>query len=287
MYTNSSHLAPSPTSSSDALGGFIIQGLGGEAFTTSASHAVPQTSHSTSTESYRSDATTFPSNGTTIKYSVALTTSKVTMSADVFTKGTNPRDSPEAVAKARKCWSEILTWSSSSYSWYQTSVANRQWPLLTSATIDQGRTRWTSTYYPTSPSVYTLCDGSPRANVRPWTTTSTFNTTYSTHTWTTLATPTFRPQPCTPSPQDCHIWYNGSSIAEVNEDSILKLCGNPPHGIDGQCVFGIEGAVELIYFPVKTANGSLCTGNASTISQGESLRPGYLLDGKWRLCTPD
>lgn len=273
-YANSSRSlqAAAAPSSTNGMGSFILHGLEDEASSSSQIQIPSQTSSITSSGTQLSSkSATVPTNGSIIGYSTARSTSKVTMSGDVFTKAPNLRDSPEAVAKARQCWSEILTWSSSSYLWYQASVANRVWPLVTSPEIDQGRTFWTSTYYPASPSVYTLCDGSPRANVRPWTTTSTYNTTYSTYTWTSLATPTFRPQPCTPSPQDCHIWYNNSGIAEVNEDSILKLCGNPVHGRDGQCVFGIDGAVELIYFPVKTANGSLCTGNASTIFQGELL----------------
>lgn len=275
-YINYSRLASdftlSPTTSADLLGSLILHGLEDVASSSTDTTTSPQASFTSSSGSQiESNMSSFFANGSIIGYSTASAAPKVTMSGDVFTVTPNVRYSPEAIATARQCWSEVLTWSSSSYSWYQASVANRVWPLVTSASIDQAQTFWTSTYYPASPSVYTLCDGSPRANVRPRTTTSTFNTTYSTHTWTSLATPTFHPQPCTPSGEDCHIWYNASGIREVNEDSILKLCGNPAGGPDGQCVFGIEGAVELIYFPVKTANGSICAGNVSTISQGKPL----------------
>lgn len=105
-------------------------------------------------------------------------------------------------------------------------------------------------------------------NARPSTTTSYFNTTSGTYTRTYLATPTFRPSPCDPSPQECHILFNKSSIAQYNEDSLFDVCGNPAHGTDQPCVFGIDGAVELIYFPVKAANpnASLCSGNASIVT---------------------
>ncbi|SMY29450.1 unnamed protein product [Zymoseptoria tritici ST99CH_1A5] len=127
-------------------------------------------------------------------------------------------------------------------------------------------TSWTSTFYPSDVSVYTLCDGSPRADIRPWTTSSTYNVTGTPYSYSSLSTPTYTvAQPCITSEQDCHIWYADSSIPDVNERALENQCGNPAHGPDGDCVFGVEGGVQLIYFPVSTVGGDLCTGNGTTI----------------------
>lgn len=199
--------------------------------------------------------------------SLAPFKSAVSFHKDVFSASIDwPR--PEAVPHATQCWSEIASWSTSSIAWYNKHIADRSWPVTSSTSIVQLQTSKVQTFYPTNTSTYRLCDGSARVNARPSTTTSRFNSTSGTYTKTFLATPTFRPRPCDPRPQDCHMWYNQSSIPQFNEDELLDICGNPSHGADQPCVFGIDGAVELIYFPVKVANAnaSLCSGNASTIT---------------------
>lgn len=208
-----------------------------------------------------------PSNASNAPSSYLSSTAIVQFHADVFDASIDwPR--PSAVPHATQCWSEIIAWSSSSISWYNAHVAARSWPISSSVWTNAFQTSKLVTVYPSDPSTYKLCDGSARVDVRPSTTTSYWDTTWGTHTSKWVVTPTFRPQPCDPTPQDCHIWYNRSSIPQVNENAILDLCGNPAHGIEQPCVFGIDGAVELIYFPVKVANAkaSLCSNNASTIT---------------------
>ncbi|SMR64102.1 unnamed protein product [Zymoseptoria tritici ST99CH_3D1] len=198
--------------------------------------------------------------------SVAPLGDPVVMSTDVFTKTVNLHGDPEAVSQAHQCWSDLLTWSSQSYSWYSSNVYNRTFSFTTTTMTPLISTSWTSTFYPSDVSMYTLCDGSPRADIRPWTTSSTYNVTGTPYSYSSLSTPTYTvAQPCIPSEQDCHIWYADSSIPDVNERALENQCGNPAHGPDGDCVFGVEGGVQLIYFPVSTVGGDLCTGNGTTI----------------------
>ncbi|UJO24563.1 uncharacterized protein CLAFUR5_13860 [Fulvia fulva] len=247
------------------LGSYILQGLDNghttaDARTTTtalgAQHA-NQTSQTSNLGTVTSKAS----------YSRASFTSPTPMRSDVWNVTSSFNAKPEAVSKARKCWSDIMTWSSSSAAWWNEHVANRTWPMTSTEEPDKYLTSWTKTIYPPDVSTYKLCDGTPRVNARPTTLSSYYNTTTTTYTRTFAAVPTFRPQPCDPSPQDCHIWYADSSIKQLNENALLKQCGNPAHGTNGPCVFGIKGAVELIYFPVETlgSNGSLCTGNGSTL----------------------
>ncbi|EME84255.1 uncharacterized protein MYCFIDRAFT_207217 [Pseudocercospora fijiensis CIRAD86] len=183
------------------------------------------------------------------------------MSPGVFPPGINV---PQSVQKAQQCWSQIMTWTSSSLEWYSATVANRAWPLVTTTTLATANSTVTTTIYPTNVSTYTLCDGSARVDLDPVTSTITSFTTMGVFTHTSLATPTFEPQPCEPSQRDCYIWYHNSNASTINEDALLNLCGNPVHGNE-PCVFAIKDAVELLYFPVTTVDGDLCAGNGSTI----------------------
>ncbi|KXL49682.1 hypothetical protein M433DRAFT_20741 [Acidomyces richmondensis BFW] len=163
------------------------------------------------------------------------------------------------MSQALKCWSEIMTWKNQSASWYNANIAGRSWPMTTWTTLQQAPIFWTSTYYPANVSTYKLCDGSPRVNIRPKTVSGVSNTTYyPAATFSSLVTPTFQPQPCKPSPEDCQLWYEDSNIPLRNNYELLTLCGYPAH-LNQSCIFGVSGAVQLYYFPVTTINGSLCS----------------------------
>ena len=179
----------------------------------------------------------------------------------------NATDDRDALSRAAQCWSEIMTWTTQSREWYNDKIAGHTWPITYSVTTDIQTTIYTDTYYPSQVSTYKLCDGSPRANVRPRTSTTLTTTASDEYTFTSPATPTFTPQPCTPSKEQCHLWYNQSNVEQVNQQQFDNLCGNPAHGRT-PCIFGISGAVELIYFPVEvaTGNGSLCAKTHSAIT---------------------
>lgn len=198
-------------------------------------------------------------------YSLAPITSKVPLRHDIFITTPNVSQITQSMSQALKCWSEIMTWKNQSVSWYNAHVAGRSWPVTTWTTLQQAPISWTSTYYPANVSTYKLCDGSPRANIRPKTVSGVSNTTYyPAATLRNLVTPTFRPQPCNPTPEDCQLWYEDSNIPVFNNHELLTLCGYPAH-LNQSCVFGVSGAVQLYYFPVTTVNGSLCSKIQPTI----------------------
>ncbi|EGP82929.1 uncharacterized protein MYCGRDRAFT_97069 [Zymoseptoria tritici IPO323] len=277
LHNASAHINVSATPTSDAanssstigslgVGSYILQALA-ESTDTGLTTSTPSTPDpSTVTATDATDTATLAMSASDEPVSVAPLGDPVVMSTDVFTKTVNLHGHPEAVSQAHQCWSDLLTWSSQSYSWYSSNVYNRTFSFTTTTMTPLISTSWTSTFYPSDVSVYTLCDGSPRADIRPWTTSSTYNVTGTPYSYSSLSTPTYTvAQPCIPSEQDCHIWYADSSIPDVNERALENQCGNPAHGPDGDCVFGVEGGVQLIYFPVSTVGGDLCTGNGTTI----------------------
>lgn len=253
----------SESSTSDPFAGFILQGIssgskdGGNA-TTRSTTALRETGRPLTSAASRVDS----SNAS---QSVPSTKTAITSNPAVFYY--NSTDDRDALSRAAQCWSEIMTWTTQSREWYNKKIAGHTWPITYSVTTDIQTTVYTDTYYPSRVSTYKLCDGSPRANVRPWTSTTLTTTASDEYTFTSPATPTFTPQPCTPSKEQCHLWYNQSNVEQVNQQQFDNLCGNPAHGRT-PCIFGISGAVELIYFPVEiaTGNGSLCAKTHSTIT---------------------
>ncbi|KXT06844.1 hypothetical protein AC578_7185 [Pseudocercospora eumusae] len=254
-YSNStntviSSVYESSTHHSNAIGDYILQGLGSQ--------------RSTSTAPSSPAASKSAQPNFNASYSTAPSRTFEPMSSDVFSALLSSTDLPQSVRDAQQCWSQIMTWTTSYYSWYSATVANRAWPVTYTTTTQVASSNDTVTIYPTNASAYTLCDGSARVDVDPITTTTPWLTTYGTYTHTGLALPSFAPQPCDPSQLDCYVWYHNSSAYELNEDAFLNQCGLPVHGRQ-PCAFALMDAVELIYFPVQTVDGNLCAGNGSTI----------------------
>jgi hypothetical protein len=124
------------------------------------------------------------------------------------------------------------------------------------------------TSYPSSVSAYTLCDGSPRVDVKPVTKTTV--STLSTYTessarianWSSVWPEWQEPQPCDATPDMCRLWYYHSNIQEVAEDELLQQCGRPTQYNESCVIKG--GPIELIYWPVPP-KADLCENNATRL----------------------
>jgi hypothetical protein len=167
--------------------------------------------------------------------------------------------------EVEKCWSDIVTWRNSSISWWNKYVASTKFSrtVLTTQTIVWAVTETAieTTIYPTSVSAYTLCDGSPRVDLRPHTRTITSNVTKS----QTLVVPKEfafpEAQPCIPDPRTCRLWYYESNLNVTNEDELLQQCGRPT-GLYEPCLVA-GGPVQLIYWPEGNGESNICPNNAS------------------------
>jgi len=169
--------------------------------------------------------------------------------------------------EVEKCWSEIVTWRKSSISWWNKYIASTKFSntvLSTETTIwAVTETAIETTIYPTSVSAYTLCDGSPRVDIRPQTTTITSNVSLSR---TTVVPKEFafpQTQPCIPDSRTCRLWYYESNINVTNEDELLQQCGRPT-GLYEPCLVA-GGPVQLIYWPEGNGESNICPNNASMV----------------------
>ncbi|KAK5759682.1 hypothetical protein LTS12_010199 [Elasticomyces elasticus] len=167
------------------------------------------------------------------------------------------------------CWSGYVSWAIESLSWYNIVVANRTWPASFSTDVYALTLGEVTTIYPSSLSVYTLCDGFPRMNAAPPTFTElTTNVTTVTDSYGPYPLePTYRPPPCTPSQQDCELLYANSNVTWDNI-YLIRMCGGyPVHISPGKgvpCIFHAEGPVQMSFYPVETAEDGLCSPNRST-----------------------
>jgi hypothetical protein len=172
-----------------------------------------------------------------------------------------------SMPEVEKCWSDIVTWRSSSISWWNKYIASTKFSnsvLTTQTTIwAVTETAIETTIYPPSVSAYTLCDGSPRADIRPQTSTITSNVTKS----RTLVVPEEfafpQPQPCIPDSHTCRLWYYESDMNVTNEDELLQQCGRPT-GLYEPCLVA-GGPVQLIYWPEANEESDLCPNNVSMV----------------------
>lgn len=158
-----------------------------------------------------------------------------------------------SMPKIEKCWSDIVTWRSSSVSWWNENYGNRtiSGPVSTSTSIDTYNTSITATIYPSSVSAYTLCDGLPRVDANPETkaTVRNLTKTYSHRMIANGSLPDWDvPQPCEPDSNMCRMWYYHSDILDVNEGELLSQCGRPTNYNESCVIRG--GPIELIYWPV-------------------------------------
>ncbi|KAK5723076.1 hypothetical protein LTR17_014038 [Elasticomyces elasticus] len=190
---------------------------------------------------------------------------------DVYTTTPNLHGVTQSMTHAMACWSGYVSWAIESLSWYNIVVANRTWPASFSTDVYTRTLGEVTTIYPSSLSVYTLCDGFPRMNAAPPTFTElTTNFTTETDSYGPYPLePTYRPPPCTPSQQDCVLLY---AISNVTWDNIyfMRMCGDyPVHIHPGEgvpCIFHAEGPVQMSFYPVETAGDNLCSPNKSTIA---------------------
>ncbi|KAK4993385.1 hypothetical protein LTR66_006020 [Elasticomyces elasticus] len=136
-------------------------------------------------------------------------------------------------------------------------------------------------------SLYTLCDGVPRADVSPITQTI-YSAQYYVETVTTTAVSSNPTQPapaCTINDADCAALH--SSYQSARENYLITASGNAPEPVSPACgsktcypgekiaLYGsphyscsvLAGPVRLIYFPVTTVGGNLCAGNGSTFTR--------------------
>lgn len=223
-------------------------------------------------------STTFPPSSTTSKDGTPTTTLVDTYYTGqllsnsiwhLFTSKTERPITPISWAtpmpEIEKCWSDIVTWRNSSISWWNKYVASSKFSnsvLSTETTIwAVTETAIETTIYPTSVSAYTLCDGSPRVNVRPQTSTMTSLVTKSR---TTVVPKEFafpQTQPCVPDSHTCRVWYYESNINITNEDELLQQCGSPT-GLYEPCLVA-GGPVQLIYWPEDNGESDVCPNNAS------------------------
>lgn len=183
----------------------------------------------------------------------------------MFTATPKVSTASQAMSQAMQCWSEIATWRNSSASFWNAKIADRTWAITSSWSSTSLNWTRTSTIYPSSVSTYSLCDGTPRVDVRPATTTITGASTLWDSMTETL-TPTFAAQPCSLRPKDCRILFQDTNIKSIDDRELLRQCGNPAH-VDGdaECLLG-GGPVEIIYFPVTRDDQKICQSDNSTMS---------------------
>ena len=249
LYTEADHIADGEPGTASRLSvaqpstsslGAVSSGLG--------SSAIASVSASMPPDSARKSKTFVTALSTETLFSVTFT----------------PAPNATGIAQAQKCWDDIMTWRNQSASWYNAHVANRTWSIGPAVMSDTVSWSSSTTIYPQNVSVYTLCDGTPRANVRPITKHFSGNsTTY--FTITSTLTPQYRSQPCTPDPEICRMWYYDSNIKLKDDQELVRQCGNPAHQ-GAPCLIG-GGPVQLVYFPVTTVGGHLCGNNGTTLSE--------------------
>lgn len=231
---------------------FVRQGLGGQVEVTT-SNVLPNL-----------DSNPLPSTGVLPNASWSYTT----LAASTY-RPDSPISWSSDMPKAAKCWSDIVTWRSSSVSWWNANYGDRSisGPVMATTSYSTFNTTTTTTIYPSSVSAYTLCDGSPRVDASPVTKTLTTNVT-SPRTFSQIANVTALPDwsvppPCEPDPDTCRLWYYHSNILEINEDELLSRCGRPTNTNESCVIQG--GPIELIYWPVPPKE-DLCEDNATSIS---------------------
>ncbi|KAK3653140.1 hypothetical protein LTR56_004676 [Elasticomyces elasticus] len=284
----------SPSSAPDSstnVGAYIAQGLGGsqsDSSDTQQSTSIPAPS-SQSSLTLTSSATV--QHNTTSTYLAPITTFSSTALSASFSYASNV----SGITEAAQCWSDLSSWYVSSVSWYNSFAANSTFAVTNTSQPNFDPIDKTTTFYPTNvSSTYTLCDGSPRADVSPLTQYITSISTYY-YTYQQPDLPSsFRSQPCTPTPEQCRIYYYNSNLYDpsadasvwesfnnetrmendedrADADQLLRYCGFPAH-LSEPCIIA-GGPVQLFYFAVDTIGGDLCYPNGSNISTIINTKP--------------
>ena len=191
---------------------------------------------------------------------------------------------------ASKCQETLNTWAKSSF-WYGWDDAILSTVTQSSAITDTHRLPGTTKVT----SVITLCDGYPRVVGR--TSVSTGNKTTSTASWTNIYTqssfnsayPT--PPPCSISPSDCKVL---SSSYESTLQSLLSIYGqaslqppsctvtpaytptwstDPNNGKTCDNCQIAASTARVMFWPITTASGDLCSNPGSTITASPTGPP--------------
>ncbi|KAF2168867.1 hypothetical protein M409DRAFT_20880 [Zasmidium cellare ATCC 36951] len=294
--TSSSSLSSSVSSTSSASrvssspssdGTSLTSSLHG-ANTSATAHHASGTIHNLAQITPPPNATTSAGNGTGVlvtQYApFSYLNGSLTFEPVVWT-GNDPN-----LARAESCWSAITSQQLESSSFYDASVANRTWPITESSTVYNGTYTYTTVIYPTDASTYRLCDGSPRADIKPATQAlTTVSSGYpSTFLFNVTATPTTSLSPPCGTPNTgelCYDWFRYGNLTgdynghESNDARLLHHeCGYPSHfapnsfnATSWPCLIA-GGPVQLYYFPVDTGNQSSCS-NRTAISSGSPTTP--------------
>lgn len=257
---NSSQATSSATSTtSPNIGNYVMQGIAGA--TTQGPISLPPPSGTSE------DATPTTRIVDTYYTGQQLSNSVWHLFTSKTERPVTPVSWASPMPEVEKCWSDIVTWRKSSISWWNKYIASTKFSntvLSTETTIwAVTETAIETTIYPTSVSAYTLCDGSPRVDIRPQTTTITSNVSLSR---TTVVPREFafpQTQPCIPDSRTCRLWYYESNINVTNEDELLQQCGRPT-GLYEPCLVA-GGPVQLIYWPEGNGESNICPNNASMV----------------------
>jgi hypothetical protein len=197
----------------------------------------------------------FPSNFSAIEFSIY---------SSVYLSGFTVY-APDSLSYAA-CYSDYILWTISS------ELALFEYLTDTSSLVYFTESLTYSSAFPTYPtsglSPYTLCDGTPRVDQRPITTTTLWSFTL------TIPGPDphlFSPPPppnCTIDPYGC-LWLIRNT--NINNETMgwlfeMEICDWYLDSLpaDDTCVIQ-GGPISMLYWPVTTVDGDLCKGNGSTV----------------------
>lgn len=163
-------------------------------------------------------------------------------------------------SSALSCYSAISSYRVDNEASTSSALAAGNWYNSTFTETVVYNSTYTFTSYPSIVSTYSLCDGSARADVRPWTTTVSNSSTAYTIASSTVLNPPIPSAPCSLSPTDCRYLYYNTSIS-IEDDTLNAECGFPAH-LFMPCLIG-GGPVQLVYFPEPTVEDWFCKGNST------------------------
>lgn len=169
------------------------------------------------------------------------------------------------IEHARSCWTAYTDWRTASSDWaasiLRANVSYRTTEYFSNKTfyIPASTTVWPTT----SVSTYTLCDGTPRAEISPYTSHYISLHLNERPIIQTIGPPGHEaPEPsCTFNVDDCAVYFFQSNLGYYQEDTnitkfLLGQCGFP---VDwpGHCLIQ-GGPAQLIYFPLPLTIDSVC-----------------------------
>ena len=198
-------------------------------------------------------------NTTNLRVTSTVTTTPPANSTVTITQLAPLPSSGSGESYAVACQSEYQTWKTHYLEFYQNASS-----YITTITATQS-------IYVAEPTVkpYTLCDGIPRYNQTRAHVTTTISTSRVQTEYPTYPVP--RPR-CSIQDTDCAgVQKHFNSILKTSNGTYTywEWC-KPIHTANvfsrcGPCRF-VPKSVQLLYWPVTTTNGNLCSGDGSTIT---------------------